>query len=136
MAEIFENVFDALEDNQQIAENLKIKSWLMIAIATHIKINRLSQREAANLMGVSQPRISDLVRGKIQRFTIDMLINMLSKVGLRINLTLETIVNHKIENSVGYSIYDAGYTLVSTPQFCAPVYVKERSIADNANWNA
>ena len=55
----------------------------------HIQENGLIQKEAAKILGVSQPRVSDLVRGKIDRFTIDMLINMLSRVGIKVNIKIE-----------------------------------------------
>ena len=89
MGKSFANVWDALEDNQVERESLKIKSYLMFLVTQYIKDNNLTQTKAAELMGVNQPRISDLVRGKIDRFTIDMLINMLAQVGLKMEVTLK-----------------------------------------------
>ena len=80
----YENVFEALEDDPAIAENLKIRSKLMHELTSYIDREELSQKEAAVVFGVNQPRISDLVRGKIERFTIDMLVNMLARTGKRV----------------------------------------------------
>ena len=89
MNETFSNVWDALEDDQAERETLKIKSRLMMDIEQRIKTQGLTQIKAARLLGVSQPRISDLVNGKLDRFTIDMLITMLAKLGLHVELVLK-----------------------------------------------
>ena len=82
----YHNVFDALEDDPAIAENLKIRAQLMNALTQYIEKQGLTQVEAADLFEVNQPRISDLVRGKIDRFTIDMLVNMLARAGKHLNV--------------------------------------------------
>lgn len=89
MAEVFENVWDALEDDPAERENLKVKSHLMFLVGQHIKENKLTQTEAARLMGVKQPRISNLICGKIDLFTTDMLINMLARIGLKVEITVK-----------------------------------------------
>ncbi len=89
MSKHYTNVFDALEDNLAVADNLRIRSELMIQLREIIEQEHLTQEEAARRMGVTQPRISDLVRGKIERFTIDMLVNMLTLVGLHVEITLK-----------------------------------------------
>jgi predicted XRE-type DNA-binding protein len=70
------------------AENLKIRAALMNAIEKYIEDKKLTQSEAAKLMGVYQPRINDLLQGKIDKFTIDMLVNMLAKVHVSISLVI------------------------------------------------
>ena len=80
----FASVWDAIEPTE--AENMKLRAKLMRAIIDHIARAGMSQAQAAKLMGVTQPRISDLVRGKIDLFSIDMLINMLAAAGLRVAL--------------------------------------------------
>lgn len=75
------NVFEALEDDPAMAQNLKIRSELMISLRKYIEDTGLGQKEAAEVFGVHQPRISDLVRGKIDKFTIDRLVNMLARIG-------------------------------------------------------
>jgi predicted XRE-type DNA-binding protein len=86
----YQNVFDALEDDPAVAQNLKIRSQLMTALTQYINKNKLTQAEAAQLFEVNQPRISDLVRGKIERFTIDMLVNMLARAGKHLNVKISS----------------------------------------------
>ena len=84
----FASVWDAIEDTSAEAENMKVRSALMIALKEHIKRERLSQTEAAKLLGVTQPRVSDLMRGKIELFGIDTLINMLAAAGLQVEFRI------------------------------------------------
>lgn len=83
----FESIWDAIESPPD-AENMKLRAKLMRAVINHIEKRELSQAEAAKLMGVTQPRISDLVRGKIDLFSIDMLVNMASAAGLHVDLKI------------------------------------------------
>ena len=82
------NVFADLGFDAEEAQNLKIRSDLMIEIAKLIEARGLTQVEAAELLGVSQPRISDLVRGKIDRFSADTLIEMLGHAGATVSLVV------------------------------------------------
>jgi predicted XRE-type DNA-binding protein len=82
----FASVWDAIESDPGQAENMKLRSRLMIALRDHISQEALSQSAAAKLLGVTQPRISDLVRGKIDLFSLDTLVNMLAAAGLHIEL--------------------------------------------------
>jgi predicted XRE-type DNA-binding protein len=77
----YSDVFEALEDGSAIAQNLKIRADLMKTLREIIDDAGLGQKEAAEVFGVHQPRISDLMRGKIDKFTIDVLVNMLARVG-------------------------------------------------------
>lgn len=88
----FKNVWDALEDDAGIARNLAIRSELMIKIEQLIQKYGLTQAQAADIMHVTQPRISDLKNGKIEKFTIDKLINMLARLGQDVDVKLK---NHK-----------------------------------------
>ena len=78
----YSNVFEALEDNPGMAQNLNIRSELMISLRTYIEEEGLGQKKAAEVFGVHQPRISDLMRGKIDKFTI----NMLARIGKTVKL--------------------------------------------------
>jgi predicted XRE-type DNA-binding protein len=80
------NVFEDIGFPPDEARNLKIRSMLMMAADEFIEERGLTQAEAAQLMGVSQPRISDLVRGRIGQFTIDSLINMLTNAGVPVEV--------------------------------------------------
>ncbi len=76
------SVFDAIEDDAGIAEQLKIKAALMDCIRQYIKDNGLTQQEAADLMGVQRSRVGDVSRGHITVFSIDSLVAMAARVGL------------------------------------------------------
>lgn len=82
----FSSVWDAIESDPAAAENLKLRSGLMMALADHIEREGVSQAQAAKLFGVTQPRISDLVRGRIELFSIDTLVNMLAAAGLHVDM--------------------------------------------------
>lgn len=84
--EAFGSVWDAIENTPEIRENLKVRSSLMMALRDHLERNNLSQKQAASLFGVTQPRVSDLVRGRIHLFSIDALVNMASSAGLHIEM--------------------------------------------------
>lgn len=85
----YASVWDAIEESPAKAENLKLRSSLMLALKRHIEREGLSQTEAAKVFGVTQPRISDLMRGKIGLFGLDMLVNMLASAGLRVTLRVK-----------------------------------------------
>ena len=82
------NVFEDLGFHPEEAEHLKIRSALMIHLRKAFEAKGLKQAEAAKLLGVTQPRISDLYKGKIHLFSIDTLIDMLSHVGVRVKIVV------------------------------------------------
>ncbi len=82
----FASVWDAIEDTPAEAENMKLRSILMRALQDHIAKARMSQAQAAKLFGVTQPRVSDLMRGKINLFGLDALVNMATAAGLHIEM--------------------------------------------------
>jgi predicted XRE-type DNA-binding protein len=84
----FVSVWDALEDTPESAENMRLRSALMMALKKHIARVEMSQAEAANLFGITQPRISDLMRGKINLFSLDALVNMAAAAGLQVEIRL------------------------------------------------
>jgi predicted XRE-type DNA-binding protein len=84
----FASVWDAIEDTPQEAKNMKLRSALMTALKNHLVESNLSQAQAAQLFGVTQPRISDLMRGKINLFGLDALVNMASAAGLHIDMRI------------------------------------------------
>jgi predicted XRE-type DNA-binding protein len=81
------NVFRDLGYGPEAAEHLRIRSVLMATLSGLIQDRQLTQAEAARLFGVSQPRVSDLVRGKIDLFSIDTLVDMLARAGMKIEFT-------------------------------------------------
>ena len=82
------NVFRDLGFSEEEAEHLKIRASLMVHIRKILESQGLTQARAAELFGVSQPRMSDLVRGKIDLFSIDTLIAMLDHAGVRVSVRL------------------------------------------------
>jgi len=87
--EEFENVWDALADTPEEAANLTLRSDLMIKIETIVKENGWTQKEAAKKCGITQPRINDLLRGRIARFSIDALVNIAAALGRKVRVSLE-----------------------------------------------
>lgn len=83
-----DNLFLDLGFGKDEAASLLIRSNLMIEISKYIQKHKMTQAQAAKLFGVTQPRISDLKRGKIQLFTVDMLITMLARAGVRVDVVL------------------------------------------------
>jgi predicted XRE-type DNA-binding protein len=83
------NVWDALEENPAVAENMKIRSSLMQELSSYIERAGMTQAQAARRFGVTQPRISDLKRGKIDLFSIDTLVNMLTTAGLHLDVRVQ-----------------------------------------------
>jgi predicted XRE-type DNA-binding protein len=80
------NVFRDLGFSDDEAENLRVRSDLMISLSKLIEARGLTQAQAAKLLGVTQPRISDLMRGKIQLFSVDSLIEMLGHAGAQVSV--------------------------------------------------
>ncbi|MFM0504748.1 XRE family transcriptional regulator [Paraburkholderia caffeinilytica] len=72
----FSSVWDAIEDTPEQAQSMKLRSVLMMALKDHITRIGMSQAEAAKHFCVTQPRVSDLMRGKINLFSLDALVNM------------------------------------------------------------
>lgn len=82
----YSSVWDAIEDTPAEAENMKLRSILMTALKNHLARTEMTQAQAAKLFGVTQPRVSDLIRGKINLFGLDALVNMATAAGLHIEL--------------------------------------------------
>ena len=83
------NVFRDLGFSAIEAEHLRVRSELMLNLQKTIAARGLKQGEAAELLGVTQPRVSDLIRGRIDLFSIDTLIDMLAKLGIRAKIVLQ-----------------------------------------------
>jgi predicted XRE-type DNA-binding protein len=82
------SIWDVLEDSPAEAETMKLRSKLMMALEQHIKAKNWTQAEAARRLGVTQPRISDLKRGKIDLFALDGLVQMALAAGLTVDLQI------------------------------------------------
>ena len=84
----FASVWDAIEDTPAEAENMKLRSALMMALEQHIRGHGWTQAEAARRLSVTQPRVSDLLRGKIHLFGLDTLVNMVVAAGMRVEMQI------------------------------------------------
>jgi predicted XRE-type DNA-binding protein len=84
----FENVWDALEDTPAEATNMSMRSSLLIAIEQQVRGWNVTQAEAARRLGITQPRLNDLLRGRIMNFSLDMLINLAGAAGLAVRLEI------------------------------------------------
>jgi predicted XRE-type DNA-binding protein len=84
--EKFNGAWDALEDDPVRVENLKLRSALMIEIAEKIKRQELTQTQAAKILQISQPRVSALLKGKMEDFRLDGLVDMAHRLGLHVSL--------------------------------------------------
>ena len=82
----FTNVWDAIENTQAEAGSMKLRSTLMSALKDRVRREELSVARVAKLLGVTQSRVSDLMRGKINLFGLDALVNMATAAGLRIEM--------------------------------------------------
>lgn len=82
----YESVWDALEDDPIRRENLKLRSKLMTVIIESIKDRGLTQQQAADLLHITQPRVSTLLQGKIDEFRLDMLVDFAHRLGLHVSI--------------------------------------------------
>ncbi len=80
----FDSIWDALENSPAEASNMKARSELMIAIRDAVDGWRLTQAEAAKRLGVTQPRMNDLLRGRIDKFSLDALMILATAAGLTV----------------------------------------------------
>lgn len=87
--QVFESVWDALEDTPAEAENMKLRARMMIAIRDAVAAWNISQAEAAKRLGVTQPRLNDLLRGRIGKFSLDALVALAGPAGLTVHLQIE-----------------------------------------------
>ncbi|KPF62544.1 XRE family transcriptional regulator [Bosea sp. AAP35] len=88
-ADISESVWDALADTQQEAANLKARSALLYAIRQAVQRWELPQEEAAKRLGLTRPRTSDLLRGKLAKFSLDALVNIAASAHLEIEIRVK-----------------------------------------------
>jgi predicted XRE-type DNA-binding protein len=85
----FKSIWEAIENTLGDAANMRARAELMRAITEYIRSSGMTQAEAAKTLGVTQPRVSDLMRGKIDVFSLDTLINMLAAAEIRLEIRLK-----------------------------------------------
>lgn len=86
--QVFTSVWDALEDTPTEAENMKLRSNLTIAIGEAVAAWHMPQCEAAKRLGVTQPCLNDLLRGRIGKFNLDTLVGLAARAGLAIHIEI------------------------------------------------
>jgi len=82
------SVWDALEDDPVRQENLKLRSVVMMQIAERIKNQGLTQTQAAEMLHITQPRVSALLKGKINDFRLDSLVDMAHRLGMHVSINV------------------------------------------------
>ena len=87
--QVFACVWDALEDSPAEAANMRLRSELMIAVQEAVGTWGLTQAEAARRLDVTQPRLNDLLRGRIGKFSLDTLILLATHAGLHVRVQIE-----------------------------------------------
>lgn len=85
----FESVWEAIEDSPEQAAGMRRRSEVMLALSRHIETWGCTQAEAAKRLGVTQPRLNDLVRGRIHRFNLEALITLAERVGFDVRIDLQ-----------------------------------------------
>ena len=87
--ESYTSVWDAIADTPEQAANLRARAELMQKVSDIVKESAWTQAEAASHCGVTQPRINDLLRGRVSRFSLDALVNIATAIGRRVHIELE-----------------------------------------------
>lgn len=84
----FENAWDAVEATPAEAANMAMRSSVLIAIQQRVELWNVTQTDAARRLGITQPRLNDLLRGRIDKFSLDTLINLAGRAGLSVRLDI------------------------------------------------
>ena len=82
----FASVWDAIEQSPSEAANMKARADLVLAIRAAVESWKVTQAQAAKRLGVTQPRMNDLVRGRIDKFSLDALVNLAVQAGLAVRV--------------------------------------------------
>ncbi len=82
----FASVWDAIEDTPEQAESMKLRARLMMALQNRINLARASEEKTARTLGVTRPRLSDVMRGRIALFSVESLLDMLTRLGMRVEV--------------------------------------------------
>ena len=84
----FKSVWDALGDSPEQAENMKLRAELMTQIRQYVESLNMAQQAAAKSLGLTQPRLNELLNGRLDRFSLDKLVNVLARAGKHVTLTV------------------------------------------------
>jgi predicted XRE-type DNA-binding protein len=89
-AQTFANVWDAIEDSPEDAATMTMQSNVMIAIKDKVRSWNMTQAQAARRLSVTQPRLNDLLHGKINKFSLDTLMTLATRVGLKVKIDVRS----------------------------------------------
>jgi len=89
-AKSFANVWDALEASPEIAAAMTMRSEVMIAVADKVRDWNITQARAARRLGITQPRLNDLLHGKINKFSLDTLLSLARRAGLKVSIDIRS----------------------------------------------
>jgi predicted XRE-type DNA-binding protein len=89
-AQTHRNVWDAIEDSSEDSETMTLRSDVMIAVSDKVRSWDTTQARAARRLGITQPRLNDLLRGKINKFSLDTLLTLATRAGLKVKIDLRS----------------------------------------------
>ena len=84
----FANVWDAIEDDPTVAVNMTMRSDLLIALQQRVESWKVTQAQAARRLEITQPRLNDLLRSRINKFSLDTLVNLANRADIRVSLKI------------------------------------------------
>jgi len=93
------NVFEDLGFDVQDAQNLLLRSQAMIALVQWFNASGVTQAAAAKTLGITQPRLNQLLKGKIEIFSLDALVNMATSAGMRVGLSIRPVTSVRVRNA-------------------------------------
>ena len=93
------NVFEDLGFTAQESQNLLLRSQTMIALVQWFEASGMTQAQAAKSLSITQPRFNQLLKGKIETFSLDALVNMATSAGMRVGLSIRPIASVKVRNT-------------------------------------
>ena len=86
--EFFANVWDAIEDDPTVAANMTMRSDLLIALQQRVESRKVTEAQAARRLEITQPRLNDLLRSRINKFSLDTLVNLANRADIRVRLKI------------------------------------------------
>jgi predicted XRE-type DNA-binding protein len=86
----FANIWDAIEDSSEDAATMTMRSNVMIAITDQVRSWKATQAQAARRLGITQPRLNDLLNGKINKFSLDALMTLATRAGMRVKIDVRS----------------------------------------------
>jgi predicted XRE-type DNA-binding protein len=104
----FASVWDAIKDTPEEAAAMRVRSDLMMAIEQTVRGWKVPQREAARRLGITQPRLNDLLTGKISKFSLDALVSMSPNAGLEVELKARPVPAVVQKRTTTHRVVNAG----------------------------